>query len=538
MKRTFTLLICFMVACVMLRAQVVVSGDITTNTTWTKNNTYLLQGFVYVTNGAKLTIEAGTVIKGEKASKGSLIITRGTQLIADGTASEPIVFTSNESTPNYGDWGGLIILGYAPTNQSYNGTACLGLIEGGLDVTKGLYGSGDQPGGCGQANDNSGVLRYVRIEYAGIAFQPNNEINGITFGGVGNGTVVDHVQVSYANDDSFEWFGGTVNCKHLIAYRGLDDDFDCDFGYAGNVQYAMSVRDPLVADVSSSNGFEIDNNAQGTGATPKTRPTFSNVTMVGPTGTVDALYKRAAHLRRNSEPGIFNTLLLGNYPEGLLIDGDSCANNATANRLEVKNVIVAGPTTLVKATVTNGFDVNAWFATAGFSNQKDASNDFAKLQDAYNLDVPNAQPEGTSPARNAASFTAPRINNAFFDNVSYIGAFGGTTDWTCGWAKFQSLNVACLTETKDIAAFMSGVKVSPTVAQEQVTLEMNMVQSAELNVSVYDMSGRFFGQLLNERVAQGEQRFILNTADLKDGFYFLRIQAGTSVKTEKLMIIR
>ncbi|MBL7774560.1 MAG: T9SS C-terminal target domain-containing protein, partial [Saprospiraceae bacterium] len=143
-------------------AQIVnVSGDISSNQTWTKDKTYLLNGFVYVTNGAKLTIEPGTVIKGDKTSKGSLIITRGAQILANGTANEPIVFTSNESSPTYGDWGGLIILGYAPTNQVYNGTAGLGLVEGGLDPVKGLYGGGDQPGGA-KADDNSGILRFVR----------------------------------------------------------------------------------------------------------------------------------------------------------------------------------------------------------------------------------------------------------------------------------------------------------------------------------------------------------------------------------------
>ncbi|MCB0545816.1 MAG: hypothetical protein KDC70_19975, partial [Saprospiraceae bacterium] len=197
--------------------------------------------------------------------------------------------------------------------------------------------------------DNSGILRYVRIEYPGIAFQPNNEINGLTMGDVGAGTTIDHVQVSYSGDDSYEWFGGTVNCKHLIAYRGLDDDFDCDFGYSGNVQYAFSVRDPQVADISGSNGFEIDNDGNGSTNTPKTKPTFSNVTIVGPdpAGPVDALYKRAGHLRRNSEPGIFNSVLIGKYEVGFLIDGNACADNATNNLLEIKNTVVAGPTTLL-----------------------------------------------------------------------------------------------------------------------------------------------------------------------------------------------
>ena len=204
MKNALVLFTFLLVAISSIHAQVVVSGNITTNTTWTKNNTYLLTGFVYVKDNAKLTIEPGTVIKGDKNSKGSLIITRGASIIADGTSSEPIVFTSNEAAPTYGDWGGIILLGKAPANCSLMGTTGVCEIEGGVNNAQGdgLFGGNDP-------NDNSGILRYVRIEYPGIAFQPNSEINGLTMGAVGAGTIIDHVQVSYSGDESFEWFGGT-----------------------------------------------------------------------------------------------------------------------------------------------------------------------------------------------------------------------------------------------------------------------------------------------------------------------------------------
>ncbi len=521
-------------------AQVVVSGDISTNTTWTKNNTYLLSGFVYVLDGATLTIEAGTVIKGDKNTKGTLIIARGGKINANGSASAPIVFTSNEASPSYGDWGGIIILGKAATNQVYNGVTGLGLVEGGLDPVKGLYGGGDLPGGPVN-DDNSGILRYVRVEYPGIAFQPNNEINGITFGGVGSGTIVDYVQVSYSGDDAFEWFGGTVNCKHLIAYRALDDDFDTDNGYSGNIQYAFAVRDPLIADVSGSNGFESDNNAAGDATTPKTKPTFSNVTIVGPTGTFNPNYKRAAHLRRNTETSIFNSLFIGNYPVGLLIDGDACAANALNGNLEVKNTQIHGPTTLLSTNATNGLVMDTWFGTAGWGNSAYASSATAKLQDPFNLDTPNAQPTGASTALGAASFAFARINKPFFDKVSYIGAFGGggaASDWSCGWAKFKDLNTACLVETKDIAQFVSAMNLFPTLANEQATLQMNLVESTELVVDVYSLNGQFVGQQVNEKAFAGEQSYTINTSNLAEGFYFLRIQAGNAVATEKLVVVR
>ena len=225
------------------------AGHITSNQTWTSGNTYLLNGWVYIDAGVTLTIQPGTVIRGDAANKGALIIERGGKLIANGTASQPIVFTSNKAAGSrgYGDWGGIILCGYAQINQP-GGTA---IIEGGVGS---VYGGGSNPNNA----DNSGTLTYVRIEFAGIAFAANNEINGLTMGGVGNGTTIDYIQVSFCGDDAFAWFGGTVNAKHLIAFRSWDDDFDTDNGFTGKIQFAVSLRDPNVADVSGSNGFESE----------------------------------------------------------------------------------------------------------------------------------------------------------------------------------------------------------------------------------------------------------------------------------------
>ena len=204
---------------------VILEGRITENRTLKANYTYKLRGLVYVTNGAVLTIEPGTRIVGELNRNGGLIITRNAKISAEGTATNPIVFSSEASTPQRGDWAGIIILGNAPVNSSYNGVSGVGEIEGGVNNSDGLglYG-GTNPA------DNSGSLKYVRIEYAGYAFLPDKEINGLTMGGVGNQTIIDYVEVAFANDDSFEWFGGTVNCSHLISFRTLDDDFDTDNG--------------------------------------------------------------------------------------------------------------------------------------------------------------------------------------------------------------------------------------------------------------------------------------------------------------------
>ena len=174
MKKLFTLfLFSFTISC--WSQSEILTGDITTNTLLTSNKSYILKGFVYVKNGAVLTIEPGTIIKADKATKGALIITRGSKLIAEGTQEKPIVFTSNETIPGYGDWGGIILLGKSYTNTTTNGIHGEGIIEGGVDNA-----NGDGRYGGNEPDDNSGILKFVRIEYPGIAFAPNNEINGLT----------------------------------------------------------------------------------------------------------------------------------------------------------------------------------------------------------------------------------------------------------------------------------------------------------------------------------------------------------------------
>ncbi|HEX3073971.1 MAG TPA: hypothetical protein VHP30_10195 [Ignavibacteriales bacterium] len=308
----------------------VLQGHITANRTLTADKTYLLKEFVRIDNGVTLTIEAGTTIYGENTTQGTLIVLPGGKLVAEGTAEKPIVFTSEftkegaSRAPTYGDWGGIIVLGNAPIN-----------VPGG---TSSIEGPGDTYGGS-NAEDSSGVLKYVRIEYPGIAFSLNNEINGLTFGGVGSKTVIDYVQVSYSGDDSFEWFGGSVNCKHLIAYRGWDDDFDTDFGYSGKLQYLFSVRDPEIADQSGSNGFESDNDGSGSTNSPRTSPTWWNVTLLGPKATagttINTLYKRGMHLRRSSQNKVNNALIMG-WPTGVLLDGKNTIADADAGVMYVK----------------------------------------------------------------------------------------------------------------------------------------------------------------------------------------------------------
>ena len=428
----------------------ILEGRISTNRTLKADYVYKLRGLVYVTNGAILTIEPGTKIVGETGRTGGLIITRSCKIIADGTADKPIVFTSEAATPQRGDWAGLVLLGNAPTNSSFNGTAGVGEIEGGINNSDGLGLYGTPATQAQNPADNSGILRYVRIEYAGYAFLPDKEINGLTFGGVGNQTIVDNVQVSYANDDSFEWFGGTVNCKHLISFRTLDDDFDTDNGFSGKIQFGISLRDSAVADISKSEAFESDNDAAGSSLLPQTSAVFSNMTVMGPKATLantgNSLFVWGAQIRRNSSMSIFNSIIMG-YPNGLYIDATKGipTDNNIPGGLFVQNTIIAGCTNPilyslgtnanVPITPNTTATITAWFSTAAYGNSILTNNSEVGLGAAFNYTNPDFNPGAGSVAATGAAFAHPKLATGF-TAVDYKGACAPGDTWWKGWTKF------------------------------------------------------------------------------------------------------
>lgn len=397
----------------------VIEGNITKNSV-VKNNgkPYLLKGFAYVKPGFTLTIEPGVVIKGDLATKASLIIEPGAKIIAEGTADKPIVFTSNQAKGSRkpGDWGGLILLGKAPVNKTP------AIVEG-ENTTQ--FGGTD-------AADNSGILKYVRIEFAGIAFETDKEINGLTFGGVGSGTTVDYVQVSNSGDDAFEWFGGTVNAKHLISYRTLDDDFDTDNGFSGNVQYGLILRDPLIADqAGDSNGFESDNDASGTEALPKTSAKFANVSVfMGEGATIDSKYRSHFRIRRSSEISIYNTVSSGKWNSGGIELQDKVADNFLADKNKFQGLTVVHPTKPIISGSTDKFN------TAAYKNKFLTDVTTLLLADLYSslTAKPGLLPKAGSPLL-TGGVTLP----AGFEQNSYVGAFN-TTDWTDKWANFNPQN--------------------------------------------------------------------------------------------------
>src|SRR5688500_11978343 len=290
---------------------VVVTGEIDGTENWTSNFYYVLRGAVFVPEGATLNIAAGTKVIGESGSVGTLIVLRGGRLNAIGTREQPIVFTSDQPIGSRarGDWGGLIINGRAPVN-----------VEGGEGVGEadtGVYGGNDP-------NDNSGSLRYVRIEFAGVEFSPDNELNGIAFQGVGRGGSYEFIQVHMNRDDALEWFGGTADIKYAVASNAADDSFDWTFGWSGRAQFIAITQRGDDAD----NGIEADNNEFNNNLLPRSNPQIYNITLCGdPDRNEGGEGPRAANLRRGTAFTIRSFLVTGFKTVGFQLATTTTAKN-------------------------------------------------------------------------------------------------------------------------------------------------------------------------------------------------------------------
>jgi hypothetical protein len=489
-----------------------VSSNITTNTTWSTGQTILLQGTIFVKNNAVLTIQPGVIIMGDKGTLGSaLVISKGAQIQAAGTASQPIVFTSNQPVGgrSIGDWGGLMLLGSAAIN-----------VAGGIANVEGLpvnsdseYGGGSSPNN----SDNSGTLQYVRIEFGGYPFQPNKEINGLTMGGVGKNTTIDHIQCSFVNDDGFEWFGGNVNCKYLVSFRNLDDDFDTDFGFSGYVQFGLIVRDPAIADSpsagSTSEGFESDNDASGTSAAPLTSGVFSNITAIGPyrgnsAQTLAIGYERALRLRRNTNLKVFNSIFM-DFKKGLHVDGTAADANAGSGALKFKYNLIAttsGVTPKTIVTTTANANVNtSWFAT----NMNDSMNTSSGvLVTPWNYTAPDYRPVGTNTLV---------TNGANFGDPAFIP--GGI------------MGIA------DVATALKNIGLYPNPAEGHTSLVLSSDITFNISVAIYNVTGQLVGTpYLDQVIGKGVTSLPIDLDTIAPGIYFVNIQSKNTATTIKLVV--
>ena len=416
----------------------VIVGNITAPRTLSPGKVYRLSGVVYVTNNAKLTIKAGTVISTGAAVNyresagtsgalrsiaGVLVITKGASIDALGSPTRPVIFTSPKAAGSRvaGDFGGVVLLGSATTNKPSTT-----IIEGlpqydangnslGVDIT---YGGGNPA-------DNSGRFQYVRIEYAGFKLQENNEINGLTMGGVGSGTSINHVQVSYGADDAFEFFGGTVNASYLLAVGNDDDDFDTDFGYSGNISYAIGLKDPnsthsVSGTVSDSNGIESDNdNVSGAVATPRNKAAYTNLTLLGYANGPATTLRSGGRWRRNTDVAISNSIIAG-FPTGAEFESAPTISSSVAG---FQNNIVHGyANSILPASIAGNFPSTDPAGTA-LNTSLSSNGGFVNIS------------EGLSPF-----YTSIVAGSYSFDNLQSAskGAVLASNygEWNAGWVSF------------------------------------------------------------------------------------------------------
>ncbi|MFO0644393.1 MAG: hypothetical protein U0183_34555 [Polyangiaceae bacterium] len=403
------------------------SGEIKAPMTLSPTKEYLLRGLVTVKAGTTLTIEKGTVIKGESQSKAILLVEPGAKIMAEGTEDEPIVFTSQAAPADRrpGDWGGIVVLGNAPVNNPGG----KGNVEGILKTATGTQYGGSDP------DDSSGVLRFVRIEYAGVILSQDNEVNGLTFAGVGRGTKVDHIQVRQALDDCFEFFGGTVDAKYLACQGNEDDGFDWDNGYSGRLQFLVLQQSPQ--HVGEDNGFEADNDAQGSANTPLSNPTIMNASLFGKNADVDNI-QYGMLLRRNTRVTLKNILVSG-FEAAIDIRDPSTAQAVGQNTLTLTNSLFWNSK---NAGVLENLAYPETGTAAPNKDNDGAFNEIDWIKTPANKNLWNVDPETNGafdtekpvfgPKKTLVENAATPPNDGFFDTTAaYVGAFKDAND---NWA--------------------------------------------------------------------------------------------------------
>lgn len=402
-----------------------ISGVIATDLTLTAGPLYRLRGSVFVgrdvgfdgqnANGvsATLNIDPGVTLYAANADT-LLAIQRGSKINAQGTAAQPIVMTSwnaiNRSRVVANDtytaeWGGLSILGRAAIN---NCAAAPRPCEADSEGAAGAYG-GNVP------NDNSGVLRYVRVEYAGRIITGTNELNAIAFWGVGSGTTVDYIQAHNGADDGIEFFGGSVNAKHVVITGADDDSFDWTFGWNGKVQHVVIVQNPLQS--ASDAGYEADNSEFDYNILPRSAPTISNVTLVGATTAGSGM-----RLRRGTAGRLYNHVVAPGFVNGLRIDDAPTYAQADADALSLHSIYISTATPFHSATAQAVF-------TKDPNNRTGAST--------LGAHVAGGRAYINGNLENAVTAVDPSTIDPFFDRSVYVGGVrDASSNWTLNWTRW------------------------------------------------------------------------------------------------------
>ncbi len=378
------------------------SSDIKENTTLAKNGTYYIEGVVKVHSGATLKIEEGVQLVAKDGDNvGYILVAQGAKIDAQGTATNPIIMTSEKKEA--GAWGGLHICGKAPVNSGENSLSEVGA----------------EPYGGNDPADNSGVIKYVRLEYTGYSYSEEQECNGISFYGVGNGTQVSYVQAYRGSDDGLEFFGGTVNIDHVVVTSCGDDSFDWTDGWRGSGQFLIVFQESKdILGYDTDCFLECDNGKPST-ASPMSHPTLSNLTLIGENGTAK---KEGVMLKAGTEVSLYNTIVTGKNYDVAFAQGDDAVNHYVNGNSILKGIAITSDGVYTKPK--EGDRVLDTNLTSLFTND----GNLLSQTITYN------KYEATSPAGIAAVEVVPFVNNNNFTfaSTSYIGAGNG---WMNGWTK-------------------------------------------------------------------------------------------------------
>ena len=548
-----------------------VTDDVSSDATWSASSVYCLDGLVFVNDGATLTIEPGTVVRGVRDDRittgdaaSALVVRRGGRIVADGTAAEPIVFTAEDddladpfdfTARDRGEWAGIILLGRASTNQPTTDTQIEGIPYDPVAGTgdEALFGGTDD-------EDDSGVLRYVSVRHSGFSItgQEGDEIQGITLGGVGAGTTIEYVEIFASADDGIEWFGGTVGVKYAAVAFPFDDAFDYDMGWRGKGQFWFTIAD---TDAAGRGGEHDGGDDGGDDATPFATPVISNATYVGAGATAPAGgdgNDYAFRMRDGAGGSYFNSVFtaypdraidIENYEDGSRLDSYQQVEDGN---LQIENNLFfdfGRGSTFDDITDAAYTDENP--TTPGTADD-DAFADY--IAGANTIGDPmlggigrtqdhllDPRPAASGPAGSGADFSFDDLGDDFFDEVSYLGAFApGETTWLAGWTALAQTGYltggAVTTQGGPDDAFALAVAPNPTVGDATVRFSLDRAQRARL--VLYDVLGREVAVVAEGRFAAGQTAARVATSALPAGVYVLRLQGEGASASRQISVAR
>ena len=527
----------------------------TSEYTWTNNNTYFIDGFVFLEEGGKLNIQAGTVIKGiETPTTGdnasALIITRGSQISAIGSSTAPIIFTSelddvtdaNDLThEDKGLWGGIIILGKGQIAFGNDGTSLEETNIEGIpsEETRAVFGGTDD-------EDNSGILKYLSIRHGGAALAPGDEINGLTLGAVGSGTTIDYIEVFANDDDGIEWFGGAVEVKHAAVSFCGDDSYDYDFGWRGKGQFWFTLQGEAADNAGEHDGAKPDGEALFS------NPTIYNATYIGSGSSSDAKNSTAIHMR-DATGGIYANSVFTAFANDALEIEDLAADKGVDSRQRVEE----GDLKLLNNVWYDFGSGSTWDEIIrGTSGGEDSTAQWLKdmIETTWNNEI--VTPDFTSIGRTVdgtcnpsadtavaaiwSNLTDLPTNDTWFTEVAYKGAFGND-NWLADWSALSTMGyMSSSVSIEELAAVSNGVMLGnayPNPSNGEVSISLNLSSREAVSLKLYNIKGEMV-KVIAEETMQGMNTIQLNVSELPEGMYYYNLTTDKYSVTKKMVITK